>query len=229
MEEKQLKGLQDLRKPIPQHLISQFPSNAGQKSGLDYINHAVVTDRLLSTDPEWHWEFHTADGLPAFDEYGGMFIKLTVCGVTRIGYGDKGNAKGADAIKNAISDAIKNAAMRFGVALELWTKEELHETKTPGSKDTLNELDLKLIDALADHRRDHIGFDAKKFANWIKQSFKCESYDTMQRAALKDVLSALISAPRGTEWPNGCDPRKDDVLNNAELTELFNKTMEKQK
>src|SRR3546814_16384924 len=56
---------------------------------LDYVGHAALTDRLLDTDPEWSWEpvAFTEQGLPAFDQSGGLWIKLTVCGVTRLGYG----------------------------------------------------------------------------------------------------------------------------------------------
>src|ERR1700677_3927681 len=57
--------------------------------------------------------------MPVYDEYKGLWIKLTICGVTRLGYGD-----GPDP-KQRISDAIRNGAMRFGVALYLWGKDEL--------------------------------------------------------------------------------------------------------
>ena len=46
--------------------------------------------------------------------------------LTRIGYGDAGQKKGGDAMKERIGDALRNAAMRFGAALELWHKGELH-------------------------------------------------------------------------------------------------------
>ena len=55
-----------------------------------------------------------------------MWIKLTVCGVTRLGYGDAGAKKGGDAMKERIGDALRNAAMRFGAALDLWHKGDLH-------------------------------------------------------------------------------------------------------
>jgi hypothetical protein len=44
---------------------------------------------LLDTDLEWSWEpvGFTPEGLPALDRNGGLWIKLTVCGVTRYGYG----------------------------------------------------------------------------------------------------------------------------------------------
>ena len=89
---------------------------------LDYVGHAETTDRLLQADPQWAWEpFATAqDGLPLIDGYGGLWIRLTVAGVTRIGYGHAEGKRGPDAVKETIGDAIRNAAMRFGVALDLW-------------------------------------------------------------------------------------------------------------
>lgn len=89
---------------------------------LDYVGHAEVTDRLLEADPQWTWEPMALDatGLPAMDSYGGLWIRLTVSSVTRPGYGDGGGKSGADAVKETIGDALRNAAMRFGVALNLW-------------------------------------------------------------------------------------------------------------
>jgi hypothetical protein len=89
---------------------------------LDYVGHAEVTDRLLQVDPEWFWEplAFDADGLPKFDGNGGLWIRLTVAGVSRLGYGDAQGKKGADAVKETLGDAIRNSAMRFGVALDLW-------------------------------------------------------------------------------------------------------------
>lgn len=95
---------------------------------LDYVGHAALTDRLLSADPMWSWEplAFGPDGLPAFDAVGGLWIRLTVCGHTRLGYGDAQGKQGPNAVKEAIGDALRNAAMRFGAALDLWHKGELH-------------------------------------------------------------------------------------------------------
>lgn len=98
---------------------------------LDYVGHAALTDRLLDTDPGWSWEpcAVTEQGLPAFDQTGGLWIKLTVCGVTRLGYGhaaSKPNQDPGDREKEVIGDALRNAAMRFGAALDLWHKGDLH-------------------------------------------------------------------------------------------------------
>lgn len=118
-------ALQKLRAPFPANQISYLPKG-GVK--LAYVGHAALTDRLLDTDPAWTWEPLSigANGLPVLDESGGLWIKLNVCGVTRLGYGDAGQKKGGDAMKERIGDALRNAAMRFGAALDLWHKGELH-------------------------------------------------------------------------------------------------------
>lgn len=115
------KQLAKLREPFPKEQIGKLPKGGIQ---LDFVGHGYLTARLLDVDPLWTWEpFALADdGLPLLDEHGGLWIRLTVCGVTRIGYGDAGGRKGPNAIKEAIGDALRNAGMRFGVALELWCK-----------------------------------------------------------------------------------------------------------
>lgn len=102
---------------------------------VDYVNHAYVTDRLNKADPEWTWEPMGFDqnGLPALDANGGLWIRMTIDGVTRPGYGDAGTKRGGDATKEVIGDAIKNAAMRFGVALDLWAKGDLPEDDEPAA------------------------------------------------------------------------------------------------
>ncbi len=100
---------------------------------LKYIGHAEATNRLLNVDPFWNWEPLSLDqlGLPQYDGNRGMWIRLTVCGVTRIGYGDATGKDGANAVKEIIGDAIRNAGMRFGMALNLWTSSDL-EILEPG-------------------------------------------------------------------------------------------------
>lgn len=93
---------------------------------IDFVGHADVTARLLEVDPTWTWAPMACDpnGFPLVDGAGGLWITLTVCGVTRPGYGEgsSGQQKGGDQVKVAIGDALRNAAMRFGVALDLWAK-----------------------------------------------------------------------------------------------------------
>ena len=129
-------GLALLRAPFPAHQISKLPKptkaqteavKADFKAGirckicgawhhpdvihLDYVGHAALTDRLLDADNIWTWEplAMSPDGLPVMDNMGGMWIRLTVCGVTRLGYGHAGEKQGGDAIKEVIGDALRNA------------------------------------------------------------------------------------------------------------------------
>lgn len=97
---------------------------------LDYVGHAEVTRRLLEVDPTWQWEpvATDEDGLPLLDHDDrgnpvGLWIRLTVLGVTRLGYGSVPPGQ-ADAVKVLIGDALRNAALRFGVALDMWAKND---------------------------------------------------------------------------------------------------------
>jgi len=144
-------GLALLRAPFPANQISKLPKESraqaderkARKQGcmvwkcpecggahhkdathLDYVGHAALTDRLLDCDPHWYWEPYVADGLP--NAGNGMWIKLHVCGQSQIGYGHADGKTGGDAIKEIIGDALRNAAMRFGAALDLWHKGDLH-------------------------------------------------------------------------------------------------------
>lgn len=97
---------------------------------LDYVGHANVTARLLEVDRAWSWEPLTQDlatGAPLLDDEGNLWIRLTVCGVTRLGVGD------GPTMKERIGDAIRNAAMRFGVALDLWAQAGSDRDDTPAA------------------------------------------------------------------------------------------------
>lgn len=146
-------GLALLREPVPEHLISKLPKGTKAQNEcpndqkitcsvcggwhhpnvkhLDYVGHAAATHILLDADPHWNWEpmAYTPAGLPMFDESGGLWIKLTVCGITRPGYGNADKKAHMDAgsrEKEVIGDALRNAALRFGLALELWSKADIH-------------------------------------------------------------------------------------------------------
>lgn len=136
-----------LREPFPAEVIGKLPKptqkdNAKGKCGecggwhglpavhLDFVGHAATTDRLLKVDPDWTWEpmAYGPNGEPLMTN-GGMWIWMTIGGVRRPGFGDGANPK------EIISDAIRNAAMRFGVALDLWSKQDLHvDEEAPAEK-----------------------------------------------------------------------------------------------
>jgi len=150
MDKKQ--GLELLREPFLPNQISKLPKGTKAQNEcpanekvkcnicggfhhpkvihLDYVGHAALTDRLLDCDPLWNWEpFALEEGLPKFDAQGGLWVKLTVCGHSRPGYGNAEKSQWktvGDREKEVIGDALRNAAMRFGAALDLWHKGDLH-------------------------------------------------------------------------------------------------------
>jgi hypothetical protein len=103
---------------------------------LDYVGHAAITKRLLEVDEDWEWEPMAVDesGLPTFDRDGGLWIRLTVLGKTKLGYGDAQGKTGPNAVKEAIGDALRNAGMRFGMALDLWHKGDLYANEVEQGK-----------------------------------------------------------------------------------------------
>jgi hypothetical protein len=150
-ETPKLTGLALLREAFPAHQISKLPKpfkkdspkgNCRECGGyhglpamhLDYVGHAALTDRLLDADLKWTWApvpDPASLGLPVVKD--GMWITLTVCGVSRFGFGCADGKTGGDAVKELIGDALRNAAMRFGAALDLWHKGQLHEDEEPVS------------------------------------------------------------------------------------------------
>lgn len=121
-----------LRQPFLAKQIRKLPATKGdpntgkgKRPALDYVGHATVTDRLnFVLDEDWHYtidnEFlHGAD----------YWVRgtMTICGVSRVEYGDGKNPK------DAIGNFLRRAAMRFGVGLDLWEKNEIKEAQAQAS------------------------------------------------------------------------------------------------
>lgn len=143
-----LDALKNLREPFPPSQVGKLPKGSIY---LDFVGHGWLTQRFLDVDLLWDWEPFALDGmgLPQLDEFGGLWIRLTICGVTRIGYGDAGNKQGPNAIKEAIGDALRNAGMRFGAALDLWCKGDPDTPEPPKPPTPIEESLEELGDAVA--------------------------------------------------------------------------------
>lgn len=112
--------------PFPDDEIEFLPRGSanGRARALAYIDARAVMRRLdFIVGPEnWSFDFDILDsGRP--DPKGGKSSilvkgKLTVCGVTKC---DAGEAQDEDeALKSAVSDAIKRAAVHFGIGRYLY-------------------------------------------------------------------------------------------------------------
>lgn len=112
-------------------MVSKLNKRFKDKNGnwqdlwLDYVGHADLTKILIAIDPLWNWKpLEIKDGAPIIHVDNGiatMWIELTVLGKTIIGVGSC-KADKDDRSKELIGDALRNAAMRFGIAVNLWSK-----------------------------------------------------------------------------------------------------------
>lgn len=113
-----------LRKKFPKDQIGTLPATQ-KRPALSYIGHAAVVDRLNEVAPDW---FYVID--QTFDHGGQFWVRgtMTIGGVSRPEYGD------GDDPKDAIGNFIRRGAMRFGVALDLWSKEDLQSPGDAGAR-----------------------------------------------------------------------------------------------
>ena len=227
-------GLAKLREPFPAHQVgklakgskAQTQCQASEKKNctvcggwhhpkmihLDYVGHAAMTDRLLDADPLWAWEplSFTPEGLPLFDASGGLWIRLTVRGHSRIGYGHAPASEYKEIgsrEKEVIGDALRNAAMRFGVALEKWHKGELHPkeddaihtepkksaneriSEAPGAaENTMTEPQRRKFFAMCGERK--MNEEEKTgFREWLK---KVKYQDPLTKSQASDIIEKFL-------------------------------------
>jgi len=157
------KVLHDYAVPDPK-IVSQLPKG-GQV--LSFVGHADITRILIEIDPEWQIEPAMVDmnGLPAVVVTGNMVqagFWMTLLGQSRYCVGSVEERK-ADRYKELLSDGIRNGAMRFGIALHLWTKAEWQDLgasatpakATPVVKPVTKETIVKFIEACTKENLDH--------------------------------------------------------------------------
>ena len=147
-----------------QSIVGKLPRGGAT---LDFVGHAEITRILIDIDPLWNWEpvAWSPDGRPQINVVNGnavMWGTLTVLGHSRLGVGTARHDK-ADLDKELIGDFLRNAAMRFGICLSLWSKtewEDQPEAAKPAPKVDTESAIKRFRDACTKE-----GLDAEKFAN----------------------------------------------------------------
>ena len=86
---------------------------------VDYVEWHTVADILDNAAPHWS---HTVKDIRQIGDIMTVTVAITIDGVTREGIGT-GNANNEMGIKKAEHDALKRAAVKFGIARELYHKE----------------------------------------------------------------------------------------------------------
>ena len=114
--------LQELRRNVDPRLVKQregWRDRNGNVQTVDYVEWHTVADILDDVAPHWT---HTVKNIEQIGDIMTVTVAITIDGVTREGIGT-GNAHNEMGIKKAEHDALKRAAVKFGIARDLYKKE----------------------------------------------------------------------------------------------------------
>jgi hypothetical protein len=127
--------LRELRKHVDPDLVRQREGrrdNSGNVHMVEYIEWHTVADILDEVAPNW---MHTVKDIRAIGDIMIVTVAITIDGVTREGVGT-GRSRSETGIKKAEHDALKRAAVKFGIARDLYKKENETLVSEPPSQDT---------------------------------------------------------------------------------------------
>jgi hypothetical protein len=123
--------LRRLRQPIDSKLIKTregWTDRQGNMHWVEYIEWHTVADILDRIAPGWS---HAVRNITQIGETVAVTAAITIDGVTREGIGT-GSAESETGIKKAEHDALKRAAVKFGIARDLYQREsEVIEGESP--------------------------------------------------------------------------------------------------
>ena len=114
--------LQALSKNVDPNLVKTregWRDRNGNVHTVDYVEWHTVADILDENAPSWS---HTVKDIRQIGDIITVTVAITIDGVTREGVGT-GIAESEMGIKKAEHDALKRAAVKFGIARELYRKE----------------------------------------------------------------------------------------------------------
>ena len=114
--------LRTLRQPIDPKLVKTregWRDRNGQVHTVEYVEWHTVADLLDRVAPTWS---HAVRGIVQIGDMVAVTAAITIDGVTREGVGT-GTADNETGIKKAEHDALKRAAIKFGIARELYQRE----------------------------------------------------------------------------------------------------------
>ena len=114
--------LKELRKNVDPNLVKQregWRDRNGNTHYVDYVEWHTVADILDQHAPNWS---HTVKDIRQIGDIFTVTVAITIDGVTREGIGT-GTADSELGIKKAEHDALKRAAVKFGIARDLYKRE----------------------------------------------------------------------------------------------------------
>lgn len=189
--------LVELKHPLPDNLVKQrigWTDREGRVHEVDYVEWHVVADILDRVAPRWS---HRVRNIVQVGGLVAVTASITIDGVTREGIGT-GEAIDEKGIKKAEHDALKRAAVKFGIARELYRKDldfESHEghSDDPVARsltDLITPKQLVAIRAIATAS----GLDAEKRAI---DRFGCRPEELTKKAASQLIDELKVARSDG--------------------------------
>ncbi len=114
--------LKELRTNVEPEMVRQregFRGKNGNTRMVEYVEWHTVADILDETASNWS---HTVKDIKALGDFVVVTVAISIDGVTREGIGT-GSARSEMGIKKAEHDALKRAAVKFGIARDLYKRE----------------------------------------------------------------------------------------------------------
>lgn len=204
--------LKRLRQQVQPNLVKQregWRDRSGNVQMIDYIEWHTVADILDEIAPSWS---HSVKDIRPIGDLVTVTVAITIDGVTREGIGT-GLASSETGIKKAEHDALKRAAVKFGIARELYRRDT---EETVEAADSVNEFpadpiarrlgdlvtakQLGMIRVIA---RD-LNIDAEEECNTVMQC----STDELTKRAASSLIQHLQDMQRRREAAVGLPIRK---------------------
>ena len=200
--------LSELRKTVDPQLVRHRAGRRDRNGNLqmvEYVEWHTVADILDEHAPNWG---HAVKDIRAIGDIIAITVAITVDGVTREGLGT-GKASSETGIKKAEHDALKRAAVKFGIARELYKREfdSINQEQTVPTTEPAQYIDgmsktvgdmvtakqLGMIRAIA--RETKIDVDRE-----CSQMMHCAVNELSKRAA-SGIIAHLQNLPRNAALP----------------------------
>lgn len=166
-----------LRRPFTVEAVKFRPVGGG--SVVAYVDARCVIERLNAVLPGlWSTEFEPYPGGKQ------IICKLTVCDVTRSDVGTQSQGRNVDPVKGGYSDALKRAAVHFGVGVSLYA---LPSVKLPDGCFTNNTLNDQGTERLR-----------KSYESWLENVGQKAFGDALDHGDVADSMGDPEAAPTGT-------------------------------
>lgn len=180
-----------LSKPLPEELLKQkvgWRDSNGEERWVDYIDWHTAAGILDEVYPAWS---HEVRDITVIGDLVAVTAAITIKGITRCGVGVD-SALDERGIKGAEHDALKRAAIKFGLARSLYTRKANKRKpqsqpdsnpKPAKQSESVTEKQLSAIYAIA--RAKSLDAQLESFA-----LFKCEP-EQLSRSSASDLIDHL--------------------------------------